>query len=359
MTVSNRTQQIESDIDQMINGLFTEIDQILEEKHRFQNLEGKNKQNISLEKTETPHPNYTTNWPDSSTEPFWHESSSLLMTTPDESVTVPNLGESYRPNHEPDQLPLWIRHLDKIVFSSSCSLFFGILFFLQKQEQLTEFQLTQLSDQIAFSQQQNSQDKNQPINTDPQFLTYMERAFVEINREKKQAQQQETQAIPSQQPAQPDQSTTVASSLPAMPPPPPATPQPAPTTTTQTPTKTPPSPPASNFTKANSSGQSKNSKKSPPPSPSTKKPTKASSSSSEANATPEKKSQLPGYTLVGLLELGEHSAALLEMNDTTQRVMLGETIPGSNWKLVSIANQKATFEKNSQQKSMSVGQKNK
>ncbi|PSO49604.1 MAG: hypothetical protein BRC33_06165 [Cyanobacteria bacterium SW_9_44_58] len=60
--------------------------------------------------------------------------------------------------------------------------------------------------------------------------------------------------------------------------------------------------------------------------------------------------------MVGLLELEEHSAALLKTEGTTQRVMLGETIPGSNWKLISIANQKATFEQNSQQKSMSVGQ---
>ena len=47
MTVSNRPQRVESDIDQMINSLFTEIDQILEQDSRFQ---GKNKQNAFLKK---------------------------------------------------------------------------------------------------------------------------------------------------------------------------------------------------------------------------------------------------------------------------------------------------------------------
>jgi Tfp pilus assembly protein PilP len=59
---------------------------------------------------------------------------------------------------------------------------------------------------------------------------------------------------------------------------------------------------------------------------------------------------------VGLLELGEHSAALLKVNGVTQRIMIGENLPDSNWKLTKISSDKATFQKGSQQKFMSVGE---
>ncbi|MFB6275757.1 MAG: hypothetical protein ABEI32_06365 [Halothece sp.] len=360
MTVSNRPQRIESNADQMINSLFTEIDQMLEQGNDFQSCKGKNKQNVSLESTEGYQDTQgKTSWGDAGNFPHQDQSSNpLLKPAPEEFVSFPDFAdESYRRRRkETDQVPLWIRHLDKIVFSSSCSLFLGILFFLQKEEKWAGFNLTQLSNQISLSKSSNPP----AIDSNQKFLSYMERALAEINREKKRAEQPEPKKQPIQpvQPVQPRQSpqrnqSTVVSSLPALPPPPPATQQPT-AAPTPSPTNTAPSPPANNFTKANSSATSET-KQNPSPSPSTKEATNVSPSP-EANATAEKTTPLPNYTLVGLLELGDHSAALLKMKETTQRVMLGETIPGSNWKLVSIANQKATFEKNSQKKSMSVGQ---
>ncbi len=63
------------------------------------------------------------------------------------------------------------------------------------------------------------------------------------------------------------------------------------------------------------------------------------------------------YTLVGLLELGERSAALFEINGITQRFNVGEAIGGSGWTLVSVANQEAVVRRNGEVRSIYVGQK--
>ncbi|PSO49603.1 MAG: hypothetical protein BRC33_06160 [Cyanobacteria bacterium SW_9_44_58] len=189
MTVSNRPQSIESDVDQMINSLFQEIDQMLEQGNHFQSDTEKNKQNVALDKTETSDAKAAKSWGHIFAERRPNQSSHpLLKPASEEFVSFPDfVDEDYCYQRESEQLPLWIRHLDKIVFSSSCSLFLGILFFLQKEEQWAEFSVTQLSNQITLSK-----ISNQPaIDTDQKFLSYMERALAEINQEKKQAQQQE------------------------------------------------------------------------------------------------------------------------------------------------------------------------
>ena len=45
------------------------------------------------------------------------------------------------------------------------------------------------------------------------------------------------------------------------------------------------------------------------------------------------------YTLVGVLESGDRSAALFNINGVTQRFKVGENIGASNWKLLSVQNQ--------------------
>lgn len=63
------------------------------------------------------------------------------------------------------------------------------------------------------------------------------------------------------------------------------------------------------------------------------------------------------HVLVGVLELGERSAALFEINGTPQRVYVGENIGSSGWALVSIANQEAIVRRNGEVRSIYVGQR--
>jgi hypothetical protein len=68
---------------------------------------------------------------------------------------------------------------------------------------------------------------------------------------------------------------------------------------------------------------------------------------------------LPGvtHTLVGLLEAGDNSAALFDVNGSTQRIKVGEQIGTSGWALVSVASQQAVIRRNGEVRSIYVGQK--
>lgn len=63
------------------------------------------------------------------------------------------------------------------------------------------------------------------------------------------------------------------------------------------------------------------------------------------------------HTLVGVLELGERSAALFEINDVAYRVHVGEPIGASGWTLVSVANQEAVVRRNGEVRSVYIGQR--
>ncbi|MBD2001621.1 hypothetical protein H6F93_10995 [Leptolyngbya sp. FACHB-671] len=63
------------------------------------------------------------------------------------------------------------------------------------------------------------------------------------------------------------------------------------------------------------------------------------------------------YTLVGLLELGDRSAALFEVNGTPQRIYVGESIGSSGWTLVSVQNEEALIRRNGEVRSVYVGQR--
>lgn len=62
------------------------------------------------------------------------------------------------------------------------------------------------------------------------------------------------------------------------------------------------------------------------------------------------------YRLIGILELGDRSAALFEVNDTPQRVQVGAAIGDSGWTLVSVSNQEAIVRRNGEVRSVYVGQ---
>ena len=62
------------------------------------------------------------------------------------------------------------------------------------------------------------------------------------------------------------------------------------------------------------------------------------------------------HTLVGLLEQGEGSAALFQIDGITQRINVGEAIGASGWTLVSVANKEAVIRRNGEVRSVYVGQ---
>ncbi len=62
------------------------------------------------------------------------------------------------------------------------------------------------------------------------------------------------------------------------------------------------------------------------------------------------------YTLVGVLESGDRSAALFNINGVTQRFRVGENIGASNWKLLSVQNQQILMGQGGQTRSLYVGQ---
>jgi len=62
------------------------------------------------------------------------------------------------------------------------------------------------------------------------------------------------------------------------------------------------------------------------------------------------------HSLVGLLELGERSAALFEINGVSQRVYIGQSIGSSGWSLVSVSSDEARIRRNGEVRSIYIGQ---
>ncbi|MBW4472738.1 MAG: hypothetical protein KME45_20530 [Stenomitos rutilans HA7619-LM2] len=67
---------------------------------------------------------------------------------------------------------------------------------------------------------------------------------------------------------------------------------------------------------------------------------------------------VPGVAkkLVGVLELGDRSAALIEMNGVTQRYRVGESIATSGWTLVDVSKDQAVIRRNGEVRSVFIGQ---
>jgi Tfp pilus assembly protein PilP len=60
--------------------------------------------------------------------------------------------------------------------------------------------------------------------------------------------------------------------------------------------------------------------------------------------------------LVGVLEQGDRSAALFEVNTIVQRIRLGESIGSSGWTLVEVRAGEAIVRRNGEVRSIYVGQ---
>jgi len=67
---------------------------------------------------------------------------------------------------------------------------------------------------------------------------------------------------------------------------------------------------------------------------------------------------IPNYThtLVGVLELGDRSAALFEIDGVARRVYVGESVGASGWMLVKVAEGEATMRRNGEIRSVFVGE---
>lgn len=75
----------------------------------------------------------------------------------------------------------------------------------------------------------------------------------------------------------------------------------------------------------------------------------------EPREAPAQTAAASGRTLTGVLELGDSSAALFEIDGVTQRVAVGETIGDSGWTLVKVENQQAVVRRNGVVQSLYVG----
>ena len=78
----------------------------------------------------------------------------------------------------------------------------------------------------------------------------------------------------------------------------------------------------------------------------------------QGTTLPQAQPPLPAtsHVLVGLLELGDRSAALFEINGVSQRVYLGEPIASSGWSLVSVSSDEARIRRNGEVRSIYIGQ---
>lgn len=74
-------------------------------------------------------------------------------------------------------------------------------------------------------------------------------------------------------------------------------------------------------------------------------------------AAPANTAPIASNTLVGILELGDRSAALFEIDGVARRIYVGETIGASGWTLAEIKNQEAVIRKGGDVRSVFVGQK--
>ncbi len=63
------------------------------------------------------------------------------------------------------------------------------------------------------------------------------------------------------------------------------------------------------------------------------------------------------HVLVGLLQLGDRSAAIFEFDDGARRVRTGEAIGSSGWSLVSVSQDEAIIRRNGEVRSIYIGQR--
>jgi hypothetical protein len=66
---------------------------------------------------------------------------------------------------------------------------------------------------------------------------------------------------------------------------------------------------------------------------------------------------VPSTTLVGILDIGDRSSAMFEMNGSVQSVLVGDRVAGNGWILNRITQQEAILKRGNETKTLYVGQK--
>lgn len=213
---------------------------------------------------------------------------------------------------------------DRLLFGIACaSLVLAVLFWLANQ----------LRPQPLAAPSVVATNPSPVSAADRQFANYLQRSLDRVSRKKAPAQASPTATQPKvnlppvgrpETPAVPPALVAQRIYIPVYQPPPPQV-QPLPTIAAAVPTQ--PQPPQAG-TRSHPAAPT------PPPVVAAK----------------------PKQTLVGVLELGDRSMALIEAEGTTRRINLGETLDASGWKLTQIVDQKAVLERQGQVRAIYVGE---
>ncbi|MBD2151284.1 hypothetical protein H6F44_14295 [Pseudanabaena sp. FACHB-1277] len=86
-------------------------------------------------------------------------------------------------------------------------------------------------------------------------------------------------------------------------------------------------------------------------------PNNAKSKAPVAAAVPAPAAPSLAYTLIGVLDLGDRSTAMLDMNGSVHSVGLGKAVGNSGWILSRVSQQEITLKRGKETKSVFVGQK--
>ncbi|MBW4575858.1 MAG: hypothetical protein KME08_11295 [Aphanothece sp. CMT-3BRIN-NPC111] len=92
------------------------------------------------------------------------------------------------------------------------------------------------------------------------------------------------------------------------------------------------------------------------PLPKLQGPARVALPSVQVSAEPESTAPATQHRLARVF-VGDRSAALFEINGVTQRIQVGENIGTSGWTLVSVINQEATIRRNTEVRSIDIGEK--
>ncbi|MCU0526000.1 MAG: hypothetical protein MUF72_14350 [Elainella sp. Prado103] len=254
----------------------------------------------------------------------------LPFEAPTDQSEIEPLIETATPARKSGWNPLWLA-----VLFSSLLLSAGIVSFLFRA-QLTRLVL----DWINLSQPAATPVASPHPHAD--FLQYIQRSLDRLSQQQELPPSPPVASVPSPSPAAPTVIERVY--VPIYPSPSPIAVAPA----------------------ANSANPSANRAPSPATNPSQPAPSQSLStlnSAAPTAPTAPSPAAVPNiataasHTLVGILELGERSAALFEINGIPQRIEIGAPIGRSGWILVSISNQEAIVRRNGEVRSIYVGQK--
>lgn len=339
-SVSSPTQSVETDADRLMDDLFSDIDRILDGGSRLP--------------SEPIHPDYialkSVVVPPIIMPPSANESALIAQNNFSQGNGNNNFPPRYTiKNHlgKDIQEKGWGYYLDKILFILACLSLVGVIGWLIYQKKIPLSFLTQNNPQSVA----NNTTEVSP--EDQQFIAYMLRSLEVIDSETVNTPPPTTTTIPNipsnlnippiANPSNSNQPQTVIERIYI---PYPSGQNPENNNTSTLPLPAPPSTPKATIPAPTTAVT-------PTPLP---LPTPQNNPNLEFNVPPP---PLPGvtHTLVGLLESGDNSAALFDVNGSTQRVKVGEQIGTSGWALVSVASQQAVIRRNGEVRSIYVGQK--